>query len=66
MSSINLVESNGGRFDGNNIHLERNKEKAILIFSIGWGDCPSCCIGGRKWTFEIIDNRASFTGSSVR
>jgi len=58
--SVILAENNGGFFDGNDINLERNSNKAIISFSIGRGDCMAGCIYRRYWIFHIENNRVAY------
>lgn len=59
VEGISIAEPEGVIGDGNNIQTalstnERNK----MLFSIGWGDCPSGCIHRAYWSFEIQSNGA--------
>jgi hypothetical protein len=58
--SVILAENNGGCFDGNDIHLERDLNTATISFSIGRGDCPAGCIYRRYWIFRIENNRVQY------
>ena len=58
--SVILAENNGGCFDGNDINLERDSDKATISFSIGRGDCPAGCIYRRYWIFRIENNRVKY------
>ncbi len=39
--------------DGNNITSTINEDHVELIYSKGWGDCPSGCIYRRYWQFRV-------------
>jgi len=41
--------------DGNTITLTRTANSAIIIFSIGSGDCPAGCIYHKYWEFKLIN-----------
>ena len=56
--SIVLAENNGGCFDGNNVKLEREKDKTTIDFSIGRGDCPAGCIYRKHWVFAVENGLA--------
>lgn len=62
--SVIMAENNGGCFDGNDINLERNSNKATISFSIGRGDCPAGCIYRRSWIFHIENNRVEYIKAS--
>ncbi|MCD6596483.1 MAG: hypothetical protein J7L04_02275 [Bacteroidales bacterium] len=62
--SVILAENNGGCFDGNDIKLERNSNKATISFSIGRGDCWAGCIYRRFWIFHIENNRVKYIKTS--
>ncbi|MGV8093163.1 MAG: hypothetical protein AB2L24_14995 [Mangrovibacterium sp.] len=64
LPAVLIAENDGGCFDGSNINLEREGDRLILHFSIGWGDCPSGCTGRRTWKFAIRNDRATFLGTS--
>lgn len=63
LSSVIIAENNGGCFDGNNIVMTNEGEKATLDFSIGEGDCPAGCIYRKHWIFIIDNNIARFDGN---
>ncbi len=46
--------------DGNNILLNRGDDESIIIFSIGFGDCPAGCLHRKNWQFKIKNNKAEF------
>jgi len=60
--SILMAENNGSCFDGNDIRLKQEMNKATINFSIGRGDCPAGCIYRRSWNY-IVTNKAYFLGT---
>lgn len=61
LQSISIAEVGGGCVgDGNQITIERNESSAIIVFSIGWGDCPAGCIHHRYWEFKVENGQAEF------
>lgn len=50
--------------DGNNISDSIYSDHVELIFSLGWGDCPSGCTARRFWKFNVyFDCTVTFVGS---
>jgi hypothetical protein len=50
--------------DGNNISDSIYSDHVELIFSLGWGDCPSGCTARRFWKFNIYyDCSVEYVGS---
>lgn len=50
--------------DGNNITDSVYSNFVELVFSLGWGDCPSGCTERRYWKFHIFpDCSVSYLGS---
>ncbi|UTW60817.1 T9SS type A sorting domain-containing protein [bacterium SCSIO 12741] len=50
--------------DGYSIQSSINSDHVELIYSIGWGDCPSGCINRRFWKFKVYyDCSVEFCGS---
>lgn len=47
------TEPGGWGGDGNNITSTINTDHVELIYSIGWGDCPSGCISRRFFKFKV-------------
>ena len=60
-SSIILAEMDAGCIgDGNTISLTRTENSAIIVFTIGSGDCPAGCIYHKYWEFSVIDGEPIF------
>lgn len=50
---------------GNHLSVERSSRRWRFRFTVGWGDCPSGCVNGHEWLFEVDDaNGARFVGSA--
>ncbi len=50
--------------DGNNISDSIYNDHVELIFSLGWGDCPSGCTARRFWKFNVYyDCSVEYVGS---
>ncbi|HYV91770.1 MAG TPA: T9SS type A sorting domain-containing protein [Chitinophagales bacterium] len=61
---VNYSEPNSYFGDGNNITDSVNANFVELIYSLGWGDCPSGCIARRYWKFHIYyDCSVEYIGS---
>ncbi|MDP1725857.1 MAG: T9SS type A sorting domain-containing protein [Bacteroidota bacterium] len=50
---VYFSEPNPQGSDGNDIKDSIYKDYIQLIYSIGWGDCPSGCINRRFWKFNV-------------
>jgi hypothetical protein len=51
--------------DGNDIEGTLGDGFVKLRYSVGFGDCPSGCIGRHYWTFRVFeDGRVTFQGES--
>jgi hypothetical protein len=66
LRSTVFIEPNGGCWDGDNILLKRQGNKATIVFSKGEEDCPAGCIVRKNWEFEVEHNVARFTGFTQR
>lgn len=53
ISGVQYVEPDGFFGDGNNILDSVYNDHVELIYSIGWGDCPSGCTGEHLWKFNV-------------
>lgn len=50
--------------DGNNIYDSIFPDHVELIYTLGWGDCPSGCMSRRFWKFNVyFDCFVEFMGS---
>lgn len=50
---VYFTEPGGWGGDGNNITSTINTDHVELIYSIGWGDCPSGCFERRFFKFKV-------------
>jgi hypothetical protein len=41
--------------DGNNIEATFSNDTTHIVFSRGWGDCPSGCISHHYWEFSVVN-----------
>jgi len=53
LSDVSMASPNGWGGDGNNIWDSLKSDHIQLVFSRGWGDCPSLCIYRRNWRFKV-------------
>jgi hypothetical protein len=66
LRSTIFIEANGVCFDGDNILLKRDGNKATIVFSKGEEDCPAGCIIRKNWEFVVENNVAKFIGFTQR
>lgn len=52
------AEPNGIVGGASDIRAERDGDAWLLIYSVGWGDCPAGCIHWHHWTFRVGDDGA--------
>jgi hypothetical protein len=62
LRSTIFIEPNSVCWDGNNILLKREGDKAIIVFSKGEEDCPSGCAVRKNWEFVVENNVGRFVG----
>jgi hypothetical protein len=55
-NNILIAEPNTFFGDGNKITFEQGINQKKYVFSQGWGDCPSGCIGRHLWTVTIASD----------
>ena len=48
-----FTEPGGWGGDGNNITSTINSDHVELVYSVGWGDCPSGCFARRFFKFKV-------------
>ena len=61
---VSLAEPDGHMGDGNDISGSLSINYIKLIYSIGFGDCPSGCIGRHFWTFKVsYDGEVTYLNS---
>ena len=53
ITGVLYAEPNGYFGDGNNIWDSIYTDHVELIYSLGWGDCPSGCTSRRNWKFNV-------------
>lgn len=59
-----VSEQVGSCCDGNNIWDSIYSDHVELIYSVGWGDCPSGCTERRFWKFNVYHEcSVEFVGS---
>lgn len=64
ISGVTYAEPNGVCCDGNNITALIYANHIELIYSYGWGDCPSGCLSRRFWKFNVyFDCSVEYVGS---
>lgn len=64
MEGVEYVDPNGWAGDGNNITSTVDSDHVELIYSFGWGDCPSGCIYRHYWKFKVyFDCSVEFVSS---
>jgi hypothetical protein len=65
-SGIIYAQSSPNGGDGNRITYSKSGNYLYYDFSLGWGDCPSGCIGRHYWHFRVNLNDCSvlLTGTS--
>lgn len=51
---VHYAEPNGGCCDGNTITDSVYTDHVNLVYSRGWGDCPSGCTERRFWEFNVL------------
>ena len=61
---VNYSEPEGSVGDGNNIIYSKLNDQITLVYSVGWGDCPSGCISRRYWKFNVLNCEVQFAGAS--
>jgi hypothetical protein len=49
--------------DGDDIQITFNHDTANIVFSVGWGDCPSGCIDRHYWQFSVFNCTSEFERS---
>lgn len=61
---VSYAEPNGGCCDGSTITDSVYTDHVRLVYSYGWGDCPSGCTLRRYWEFSVyLDCSVIFNGS---
>ena len=55
-SEPNHVAGDGNDIDDNLILIVGENYGYDLFYSVGWGDCPAGCTGGRTWWFKTYDD----------
>src|SRR5947207_492604 len=56
ISGVRFAEPNGVVGDGNDITGSVEDSRVLLDYSVGYGDCPSGCIGRRFYHFAVHDD----------
>ncbi|MFQ5799388.1 MAG: hypothetical protein ACE5H0_11970 [Bacteroidota bacterium] len=65
IDAVSYAEPNGTIGDGNDITARSEASYWQFDYSVGYGDCPSGCIGRHFWTFQIYsDGHVEYAGSS--
>jgi hypothetical protein len=64
-SGVLSADPNGACCDGNNIIGSIEASRILLDYSVGYGDCPSGCIGRRSYHFAVHeDGTVEYLGAS--
>lgn len=59
LNYISISDSEGVCIgDGDNIQIKRYNDLDKIVFSIGYGDCPSGCINHKSWEYHIVNQKA--------
>jgi len=56
IAGVRFAEPNIGCCDGNDIGGSIDGSRVLLDYSVGYGDCPSGCIGRRFYHFAVRDD----------
>lgn len=65
ITGVRFAEPNGYVGDGNDIRGSVGNERILLDYSVGYGDCPSGCIGRRFYHFAVhADGAVEYLGPS--
>jgi len=65
IAGVRFAQPNNMFGDGNDIDGSIDESRVLLDYSVGYGDCPSGCIGRRSYRFAVhFDGTVEYLGTS--